>query len=691
MASSQDTICTLCFETFKNPLLLKCGHSLCEPCVKRAEGLYSALNTLEPPSKKKDKKDAAPAGPSLACPLCGKVTLVSDAKPNITLRNVLSLRQNAAVLELPKDGAAAAAAESSAEGVCGFCKGPAVVYCAFCGPLCQEHSDFLHVKGPLRSHELSKSPIGVVKTVKEAFAEVNGGAAAAEANTMVLPLCKDHGKQMELFCSKCETLVCSHCILIGEHKGHECSNVVQAFKKTNERVEELLGKIKQMAPECDALSQGYDRLSSGAEKEHEAARATVRDAFKQFREIVDECQVKTENEVDEIFKSFKDTVTSRTVSLRSLRQECELIQKSADTTAARNDLIRYTLFKSLKNLVEHLSVVSSMKVPDDATICQVDVKKNLLDKDKFSLVNVRSAFRMGLGRVIYYNINFDALEGTRNVTSEIRTGNDTSHDGGAIYDPVRRLILSVSGNYNNCRNLKITRMTDDTHGETTLMPDVIPFGGHGQYPVYDGRQFTYFFQSEDGPNNSLGRVDLDTMAFERLPELPRSSYREFCRGCCQGGNIYIVDRELNVWEFNTDTRTWRQLRCTLPRPCCFMADPADPNVFYAICTDGRGVFAVNIQEESCAQAFDTPSNFSLGANGEAVLVRTSPSEFIMFSCLSAGWHAYSSERRRWVHLDHWRNTRNGSGHLVIIPEGPRAFYHVDDTARWELVDLSPRA
>jgi len=654
--------------------------------MKRAEALYSALRTLEPPSKKKQDGPAPKPVPSIACPLCGKVSAVAECQPNITLRNVLSLRQNAAVLELP--GAAVTSSDSSDDAscssVCGFCKGPATVFCAFCGPLCQEHSDFLHVKGPLHSHELSKSPIAVVKSIKEAVGNV---ADDKETPSVVLPLCKDHAKQMELFCSKCETLVCAHCILIGEHKGHECSSVVQAFKKTNERIDELLVKIKEKAPECEELVKGYERLRSGAEKEHDEACALVKKTFDDFRKMVDECQAKTEREVEDIFKSFKETVESRTVSLHALSAECGLVQKSAGTSAAKNDLIRYTLFKSLKNLDEHLQVVSGAKVPDDAKICQVDVNKGLLSPDRFGLIKVRSTFRLGGGRVIYYNIDFDALERTRNVTSEINAGNNTSHDGGAIYDPVRRMILSVSGNYNNCRNLKITRMTDETHGETTLMPDVIPFGSHGQYPVFDGSQYTYFFQSEDGDNNSFGRVDMDTLTFERLPALPTSSYREFCSGCFQNGCIHILDRDLNVRQFNVAENSWRTLRCNVPRPGRLLTDPQEPNIIYALCIDGRGIYRIDIEAETQTQFSETPSNFSLGANGEAFIARVSPTDFLLFCCLGAGWHVFSSERRRWIHLRNWRNTRNGSGHFLIVPDGPHAFYHVDDTDRWEMVNL----
>jgi len=682
MSSSQDTICTLCFETLKNPFILKCKHNLCEECIKRAVALHTAFVTLEPPNKK--KQDPAETGTCLACPLCGVISKVDECRPNITLRNVLSMQQNIAVLDFSASGSSSSLSSSDAASKCGFCKGPATVFCAFCGPLCQEHSDYLHVKGPLSSHALSNTPVEVVKSVKE----VMGNAAPANpAGSLVLPLCKDHGKQMELFCSKCECLVCPHCILIGDHQGHECVSVLQAFKKTNERIEELLKQIEEKAPQCEALVKGYERMGSGADDEYAAAQKTVKESFAEFRKIVDECEAKTVAELEDIFCSFKKTVQSRTTSLHSLRDECSLVRKSADSSAAKNELIRYTLFKSLKGLCDHLSVVASAQVPDDATICQVDVNKVLLDKEKFSLVKLRPMFRMGLGRVIFYNIEWEGLERTRNQASEINTGNATSHDGGAIYDPLRRIILAVSGNFNNGRNLKVTRMTDGTHGETTLMNDVIPFGTHGQYPVFDGRQYTYFLQSEDGDNNRLGRVDMDTMTFEALPNLPGGSYREFCSGCVSNGVLYALDRDLRVRAFNTENNTWRTLNVTVPRPGRLLTDPVDATNIYCLCSDGRGFQRINVEAESIERVCETPSNFSLGANGEAFLARVSPSDFFLFAGLSNGWQVYSLERNAWQQLRNWRNVRNGSGHMVIVPEGPTAFYHVDDSDRWEMVEL----
>jgi len=284
-------------------------------------------------------------------------------------------------------------------------------------------------------------------------------------------------------------------------------------------------------------------------------------------------------------------------------------------------------------------------------------------------------------------INFEAVQRTRSVTSEISTGDSTSHDGGAIYDPIRRIILSVSGNYNNGRNLKITRMTDETHGGTTLMTGIIPYGTHGQYPVYDGHKYTYFFQSEDGGNNRLGRVDMETMTFEALTSLPSSSYAEFCRPCFQNDRIYALDGDYHVREYNVQSNSWRTTQITAPSKGYLLADPADLNCIYCLCNDSRGLFRIDLAKESISHVCDTPSSFGLGANGEAVLVRVTPSEFLIFAYLSGGWHVYSSESKRWAPIPNWRGTKNGSGHFLICPEGPRAFYHVDGSDKWDTVNL----
>jgi len=107
-----------------------------------------------------------------------------------------------------------------------------------------------------------------------------------------------------------------------------------------------------------------------------------------------------------------------------------------------------------------------------------------------------------------------------------------------------------------------------------------------------------------------------------------------------------------------------------------------------LCSDNRGLFRLDVTSGESTHVSDTPSNFSLGANGEAFFARVSPSEFFIFAGLSSGWHVYSHEHNQWVQLRNWRNVRNGSCHFIIVPEGPTGFYHVDDSDSWEMVNFA---
>ena len=92
----------------------------------------------------------------------------------------------------------------------------------------------------------------------------------------------------------------------------------------------------------------------------------------------------------------------------------------------------------------------------------------------------------------YFPIDFNRIPNTRSVTSSISTGESSTHDGGAIFDKDRRVVVATSGNYNNGKNLKVTKIgsnPDSISGSTRLIENVIPFNTHGSYPLYDGSKW----------------------------------------------------------------------------------------------------------------------------------------------------------------------------------------------------------
>ena len=275
---------------------------------------------------------------------------------------------------------------------------------------------------------------------------------------------------------------------------------------------------------------------------------------------------------------------------------------------------------------------------------------------------------------------------SRNSTSEIDVGEKSTHDGGAIYDNTRKIILSVSGYFNNGRSIKVTRMKDNTHGTTEIYLNVIPFGTHGQYPVYDGTLYTYFFESESGSNNHFGRLKMDTLTFESLPSLPYSQFSEFSGGCFHNGKIYILNKELYLCQYTVENQSWNTLSLKLPTKGSLMNNPSDSINIYCI-FEGQRFSYINLTTNTITDICTPPVKYSFSTNYEHYLFNTEDFGYFVFATFITHWYVYSSLNNKWYRLSNWKNIIDSSSHLVIIPDGPIAYYHVRDCSHWEMVPL----
>jgi len=334
-----------------------------------------------------------------------------------------------------------------------------------------------------------------------------------------------------------------------------------------------------------------------------------------------------------------------------------------------------------------MDVVSHTVIPDEKSkICGVSFKKELIDP-KYILASARPRFRMGNSRCHTFNINLDALRESQSRDSAIATGEESSHDGSAFYDSTRNIIVAVSGNGNNCRDVVITHLTDGVHGDWRSHPNIIPFGSHGQYPIFDGVQYAYFCQSEDEDNDRFGRLDLDSLEFEELARIPEG-FCEFCSGCCASGKIFALNNDDNLYVFDPETGTWENTGREVNSPCRLLTDPLGEGRFY-ILSDQQSEF-----EEVDAETYERrvisnrPGDFDLNQNGEALIVALPDMSRVLFTYLEDGWTCYLFEQNEWIQLPDWERARNGSAHLVIIPEGPTALFHIDGHRQWSSVSLA---
>jgi len=461
--------------------------------------------------------------------------------------------------------------------------------------------------------------------------------------------------------------------------------VTELFQNIIPQIKDLAKNILAAVPKCEGILTGFECLEKNAEEEHKAVAQEVDKFFADCQAALEEKHKGVLAELNKVYGEFSGTVDERKKALKTLQAKCDgFVNRVADEASIpQNDLERYALFRTLTELKDVLDIVSNTKPPDEKSkICRVAYKTQLTDKS-FNPAGVRKVFRWCSGISQVFDIDCEALRGSRSFTTAINAVEETSHDGGAFYDPKRSIIVAVSGNGNNCRDVMITHVTDATHGETTRHSNLIPYGSHGQYPIFDGVQYAYFLQSENEDNDRFGRLDLDELTFEELARFP-DVFKEFCSGCCAGGKIYAIDSDDHLCEYDPAANTWTTTTLNISSDCRLLADPLDEGHFYAL--EVHELFEIEIGTFTKTSISRSPEELDLNQNGEALIVALPSMSRVLFTFLGE-WYCYLFEQNAWIQLSNWEHVENGSGSLVIVPFGPSALYHIDDHTSWTGVRL----
>jgi len=94
--------CVFCQKDLKDPMVLKCGHSICAGCVEDSL-LFSEVVEMFAPQKRKKTEENVEKGSipnCVKCPLCNTKTLRDEIKPNIVLRAVAEREAQVALLQI---------------------------------------------------------------------------------------------------------------------------------------------------------------------------------------------------------------------------------------------------------------------------------------------------------------------------------------------------------------------------------------------------------------------------------------------------------------------------------------------------------------------------------------------------------------------------------------------------------------
>ena len=257
---------------------------------------------------------------------------------------------------------------------------------------------------------------------------------------------------------------------------------------------------------------------------------------------------------------------------------------------------------------------------------------------------------MKQGEETFFSLDLESVLRSSSFTSSIPTGHSDAVCGGAIYDNTRNIIVSVSSDSNNCRDLFVTHLDS---GVIEVKTNVVSFSAYNDSPVFDGVKYVYFMERADvsGGGKQFGRVDLDTFAFEALPSFPQNKYAAPSGGCFGAGYMYTVADDGGLWSFHLHYREWGFTGISVPKDndsVCgrLLNDPQNlaDSIYWIGREKQHGLYRINLEKGSVTLESATPVAYS--PLREALFVRVGSEDFIIVTALKDGaWYCYSSRHK----------------------------------------------
>ncbi|XP_072001290.1 E3 ubiquitin/ISG15 ligase TRIM25-like [Engystomops pustulosus] len=233
--------CSICLDTYTDPVMLRCGHNFCRDCIDQMLdtqdecGLYS-------------------------CPECREEFVERPAlMRNFTLSNIV--RNFLHTESRPKAFAGI---------FCTYCIDspvPAVKTCLLCeASLCDKH---------LKVH--SKSPEHVLSDPSTSLENMK---------------CPVHKKILEYYCTEDATCICVSCTLVGKHRGHQVESLDEASDNKKKKLRNVLQKLMTQRDETEKKISSMRERWIQAQEKASGEHVRVQTLFMDIRRRLDDLEKK---------------------------------------------------------------------------------------------------------------------------------------------------------------------------------------------------------------------------------------------------------------------------------------------------------------------------------------------------------------------------------------------------------------
>ncbi|KAG8548544.1 hypothetical protein GDO81_025045 [Engystomops pustulosus] len=265
--------CSICLNTYKEPVTLKCGHNFCFSCITSVASEKEIVH---------------------ACPQCRE-----RLDERLVFRRNINLGNIAECFRFTQPE------KEESDIFCSYCLQhpvPAVKSCTHCdASLCNDH---------LKVHS---------KSEEHFFVEPKTSAEDRE--------CSVHKKLLKYYCSEDDLSLCAECRLDEEHVGHKMGPVNVAYKKKKDELTSVQDKLVSRKEETSRRLQKLYQHQTEAQEEPSRFKLQINDLFKAIRE-----QLKSlENRLWTEFLDYSSNV------LQSVSQQIKDLEKQEKTLSCMVD------------------------------------------------------------------------------------------------------------------------------------------------------------------------------------------------------------------------------------------------------------------------------------------------------------------------------------------------------------------
>ncbi|XP_066271110.1 tripartite motif-containing protein 2-like [Branchiostoma lanceolatum] len=248
-------VCQVCLEDFKQPKMLPCLHTFCQPCLER-------LLATEPVGK-------------LDCPTCRQdVPLPQNGVQGLKSNYLVGKLHN--ILQKQPKGKGLTSQPPENAVTCTACEAgdSAQFYCVECTDyLCQTCNDAHSRLRATRSHN--------VRTV----AELKSGGLPIKLQARKTSKCVAHNELHKFYCDTCHWVICLHCVVTA-HKDHqyvEVEKVAERERAELSRVQAAADLHEKWIEKLRSVEEEWSSQVQRAEEQIEEQERTIIEAVKKVK------------------------------------------------------------------------------------------------------------------------------------------------------------------------------------------------------------------------------------------------------------------------------------------------------------------------------------------------------------------------------------------------------------------------